>query len=137
MKALTMLGLFGFAILAGCSHESRPVATAVGVKRTIDRPAVENDMKQLAIFYKLLEAEQGRVKSAAVFKSYIKRDAAKLYKALEDNVYVVVPNVRGGSNGVIAYEAKADAAGQHIVALGDGSVQTLSTQQLQAALKGQ
>jgi hypothetical protein len=107
------------------------------IARTIERPAVQNDLRQLAIFYKACQAEFGRVKSVEQFKNYIKRDAPKLYRALEKGVYVIVPNVKAGSNNVVAYERAPDSAGQHIVAMGDATIRTMTTAQLQAALKGQ
>jgi hypothetical protein len=109
----------------------------VGLKRVIDRPAVQNDLRQLALFYKTYEAEFGSVKSADALKNYIKRDAPKLYQALDEKVYVVVPNVRAASGSVVAYEKTADAAQQHIVAMGDATISQMSTAELQAALKKQ
>jgi hypothetical protein len=162
MKTVSVLAVIGFFAVLGCARETsapapvvaRPGGEAVqqpgqpaqpgqepraplsqvGIKRVIDRPAVQNDLRQLALLYKTCEAEFGRVRSAEAFKNYIKRDARNLYKALEDNVYVVVPSARADSNTVVAYERAADGADQHIVAMGDGSVRTMSTQQLRAAV---
>jgi hypothetical protein len=118
-------------------QEAPAPLSQVGVARVIDRTAVREHLRQLAILYKTCELDQGRVRSAEAFKQYIKRNARELYKALEDNLYVIVPNVTADSNHVVAYERTPDAARQHVVAMGDGSVHTMSSEQLQAALKGQ
>jgi hypothetical protein len=155
MKAMNVMPVIAILVLAGCGRAAtEPPAPApqgqinpagqqppaplsqVGLKRVIDRPAVQNDLRQLALFYKTCEAEFGKVRSVEAFKGYIKRDAPKLVQALTDNVYVVVPNARAASGVVIAYEKTPDAAGQHIVAMGDGVITQMSTQQLQAALQG-
>jgi hypothetical protein len=142
MKTSVVAFAIVILVLTGCGRGATesPVTggfSEVGVKRVIDRPAVQNDLRQLALFYKTCEADYGRVKSVEEFKRYIKRDAPKLVQALEDKVYIVVPNVRGGAGTIVAYEKTPDAAKQHIVAMGDGTISQMSTQQLQAALKKQ
>ena len=154
MRTVTAILAICMLVVTGCGRQASPSPDApapvdpgahrglaplseVGLKRVIDRPAVQNDLRQLALFYKTYEAEFGSVKSADALKNYIKRDAPKLYQALDEKVYVVVPNVRAASGSVVAYEKTADAAQQHIVAMGDATISQMSTAELQAALKKQ
>jgi hypothetical protein len=155
VKANNVLAVTAILILVGCGNAATettegaqqgpaqpagqdPLAplSKVGVKRIIDRPAVQNDLRQLALFYMAQVADLGRVRTVDAFTGYIKRDAPQLVKALQDNVYVVVPNIRPAAGIVLAYEKTPDAAGQHIVAMGDGMITQMSTRQLQAALAG-
>jgi hypothetical protein len=112
-------------------------AAGMDVRRTIDRSAVSNDLKEIARFYTLYNTENNRSPASQKdLEEYVKREAPKLYKSLQDGVFVVVPNAALSSNTVIAYEKDADRAGNQFVAMGDGSVQKMTAQQLQAALKG-
>jgi hypothetical protein len=98
--------------------------------------AEKNDLKQLATFYQLFDAEFGRgPKALPEFLHYIKRDAPKLHKALTDGRYVLVLTRKPSSKAVLVYEKKPDRKGVHTVAMGDASVSTLTTKQLRANLK--
>jgi hypothetical protein len=111
-----------------------PKGGETGLIRTLNRQTIQNDLRQIGLFYKQYEAETGRVNSLEGFKNYVKRDAAAIYQRLQDSTYVIVLNARGGE-AVLAYERAADGNGQHIVVKGDGSVSEMSTQELQTALK--
>jgi hypothetical protein len=95
----------------------------------------KNDLRQIALFYRLFDAEFNRgPKSLQEFQDYIKRDAAGLKKALANGTYVLIVGKKLGAKDILAYEKKPDK-GSHIVARGDGSVTTMSLKELKEALK--
>jgi hypothetical protein len=99
-----------------------------------DRETVKNDLRQLAL---LVQANDTR-RSPRDLKAFIQslqRDARHLAQALEKQQYGLFPNVPLNSNTVLAFEWPGDSAGQHIVVMGDGSVTSISRQQLEALFK--
>jgi hypothetical protein len=107
-----------------------------GLKRVIDRPKVRNEVQQLAQLYTGYFADFTHYpKTVDEFKQYIKRDSPRLFEALHSGQYVLVLTNNPSSNAVLVYENDPDDKGTHIVAMGDASVTTYTTQQLKAALK--
>jgi hypothetical protein len=105
------------------------------IKRTIDKSGAMNELHQIALFYQQFNTEMGRSPAKLEeFTDYIKRDAPRATKNLQDGAYVLVLNARLGSNSVLAYEKEPDRNGIQYVALGDGSVQKMTPDQLKAAL---
>jgi hypothetical protein len=106
------------------------------IARRIDRPQRINELKQMALFYQSYASERGRPPAKLVdFTSYFQRDAPAIVQAIQEGYYEVVLNVRG--NGIVAYEKDADIYDQHGVARGDGSADTIKSQELKAALQAQ
>src|SRR5262249_27783782 len=105
------------------------------VKRTIDKSGAMNELHQIALFYQQFNTEMSRSPAKLEeFTDYIKREAPRATKNLQDGVYVLVLNARMGSNTVLAYEKEPDRNGIQFVALGDGSVQKMTAQDLKTAL---
>jgi hypothetical protein len=105
------------------------------IKRTIDKSGAMNELHQIALFYQQFNTEMGRSPAKLEeFTDYIKRDAQRATKNLQDGAYILVLNARLGSNSVLAYEKEPDRNGIQYVALGDGSVQKMTPDQLKAAL---
>ena len=95
----------------------------------------KNDLRQIAIFYRLFDAEFSREpRSLKEFQDYIKRDAPALHKALADGTYIVIVGKKLGARDILAYEKKPDK-GVYTVARGDQSVTTMSAKELKKALK--
>ncbi len=119
-------------------NAQRPKQPVSGIRRAIDRQKVQNDLKQMALFYANYIAEHGKAPAKLEqFKDSIKREGRHLIKALEDGDYVLVLVRSPGAETVLAYEKNPDFQGKHIVAMGDASVQTLTTADLQKKLKNQ
>jgi hypothetical protein len=110
-------------------------AGGMDVKRTINKGGAMNELHQIALFYQQFNTEMGRSPGKVEeFIDYIKRDAPRATKNLQDGAYVLVLNARMGSNSVLSYEKEPDRNGIQYVALGDGSVQKMTPEQLKAAL---
>jgi hypothetical protein len=108
-----------------------------GVLRAVDRPKVQNDLKQIALLYRLYVTDPGKHTEQG-FKDYIQRDAQKLVQALDQRIYVLVMPRDLSSANIVAYEKAADGYGRHYAVMGDGSVaDPMSTQQLDEQLKKQ
>jgi hypothetical protein len=113
-----------------------PKAGAGGLRRTVDRPKVRNDLDQLYKFYNLFINDLGHApKTLDEFKEYIKRDAHQLYQRLSEGYYGLVVGTRPAGNSILAYERVPDASGDHIVIRGDHSLDTLKTDALNKALQ--
>jgi hypothetical protein len=122
---------------AGGGGGGAPINPAgMDVRRKIDEAVAYNQLYQIARFYNLYATENSRAPaSQQELAEYLRRDAAKEYKSIQDGIFVIVPNARLASGVVVAYENEADRAGNHFVAYGDGAVQKMTTQQLQTALQ--
>jgi hypothetical protein len=124
----------------GCpKHQEESTEPGLGghIQRGKELQVIRNDMGQLAKLYQTYYTEFG--KSPANwqdFKAYIQRDARTIVAAVDDGRIVVVWGLPGlRSDLVLAYEPNADLRGNHVVAMGDASVSSLTTDQLQAALQ--
>ncbi len=116
----------------------KPEPRAGGVIGAPRRQSIQNDLRQIGLFYAnyLTTNPKGPPNTKAIADS-IRRDARALAEALDNNVYHLVPRVRGGSGVVLAYDVAGDEDGYHIVVMGDGSVDTLTRQELEERLKKQ
>jgi hypothetical protein len=113
-----------------------PQAGAGGIRRVVDRPKVQNDLRNLATLYQAFETEMNRApKTLDEFKGYIKRDAGQLHQRLSDGYYVLVLVKKPTSNVILAYEKAPDAKGIHMAVRGDGSVTSMNAAELEKALK--
>ena len=74
------------------------------------------------------------VEDGVELMDYLKNSANKEYQSLEEGYFEIVPNAQLASNLILVYETKADNAGKHFVAMGDGSVSAGTTQEVKAAL---
>jgi hypothetical protein len=111
-----------------------PPALAPGLPQVLQRPQVDNDLRQLALFY---QTYPGKVREVKSFLSYIQREAPQLAQAVQQGIYVVVPNAPPQTAAIVAYTAQPDPQGRYHVARGDGSVEVLSSAELQTALRQQ
>jgi hypothetical protein len=105
------------------------------LKRTIDKPKVMGYQHNIGQMYTAYITDKGKPPAKADdFLEYIKPDAPQEYRVLKDGYLVL--NVKAGTdaNQVLCYEKDADLDGNRIVAMGDGSVHTLSTADFDKAL---
>jgi hypothetical protein len=144
VKRIT-LSLIALSIAAGCTKQpggDSPQSTTPGqggqgsLKRMITGQAVPNDLRQIAMFYRLYNTDFNRSPATLEeFKTYIQRDAGKLTQALERGDYVVVWKVNDLSpNTVLAYEKEADGEGKRYLAMGDASVKKVDEHEFKRAL---
>ena len=101
-----------------------------------ERTARLNEMRQIATFYQDYRSINGDRPPPTVdaFVKYIARDAPEIKKAIEEDYYKIVPNVRSG---IVAYEFDPDTRGMHGMVDSGGSVREMTTQELLDALKQQ
>lgn len=118
--------------------QPHPEQRVAGIANRGEDTAVRNDMKQIGIFYNqyLITNPKGP-KSTKAFADEIRRDAPHIAQALDKEIYYLLPGVRRNANMVVAYDVPGNSALQHIVLMGDGSVQTIPQQELQQYLKQQ
>jgi hypothetical protein len=116
--------------------QPHPEERGVGIRATMDRQEVKNDMKNIGIFYNQYRTLNNRgpadVKS---FVDYFRRDAPSIAKKFDDKLYDMFLVRNPDSNTVIAYEVPGESSGLHIVVFGDGHVDDISRQELQALWK--
>jgi hypothetical protein len=132
------------ATLAGCEVKNTSPATPAGggqslgghIKRGMEKPKAQNVLDQLAKFYQLYNVEHGRSPASwAELKGYMSKDAGKLVQTIEEGRYEIIWNARLASNVVLAYEKEPDLRGNQVVALGDGHIESMTPDKLQAALQ--
>jgi hypothetical protein len=113
----------------------RPEPGARGLRRVVDRPKVQNDLKQLYTFYVTYTTEVGRPpRTLEDFTAYIRTDSAVLHGALTDRLYELVVDKKVSGNEILLYESAPDASGIHIVLKGDGSFASMNSKDLKHAL---
>jgi hypothetical protein len=104
-------------------------------KRVIQKADAMNQLKNIAMMYVQYSLENNQPPASQKdLMEYLKTSAGKEYKSLEEGYFTVVPKAKTASGVVVAYEQTADRGGSHFVAMGDGSVQKMTTQDLRAAL---
>jgi len=147
-----LVALAAALLLAGCGKQTTlteeeekrgnplfdtPQPGATGVRRAYNRTQVGNDLKQIALLYEMYRSDTRKYPTKVeTFIAYLDRgDTRHLAKALKDGRYVLVLTKAPNSNTVLVYEKDADGYGMHQVAMGDQRVDSMSTQDLQQALK--
>ena len=143
MKLLRHFACFVAAVAAlGCTGSTTPTSTARGgIPRIIERAKVENELKQIHLYYQNYLIDHNRPPSKLEDLQELMGANSREYKALQEGRYVLnwkaiaagVP--RGASNTALAYEKDADADGDRYVVLGDGSVHRMNQQQFASATK--
>ena len=103
-----------------------------------ERTKIENDFKNLAIYYRLCSNDNGGRGPARweELKAQIGNDLPSLTKGIEDGRYVVVYKSPMGSHDLIAYEKQADTRGKHVALIGDGHIVTIDKEELAQTKKG-
>jgi hypothetical protein len=101
-----------------------------GPRAAADQQIIQNDLRQLALFWNTYRTENGKPpRDWKTFKPYL-RTAGNIVEGLEEGKYRIVLQAQPASNAVLAYEWPQDDTGQHIVAMGDGSVDRILHQEL-------
>jgi hypothetical protein len=109
--------------------------------KTADDPKTltqRNELVEIHDMYTLYAKRNGRPpQKAADLTKKVDQSHSAGYRALKNNDYVVIwgVDVKAGSGTVLAYEKDAPKQGG-MVLMADGSVKTLSADELQTALKG-
>jgi hypothetical protein len=116
--------------------QPHPEQRVAGLANRGEDTAVMNDLRQIGLFYNqyLITNPKGP-NSTKAFADEIRRDARHIAEALDKQIYVLLPGVRRGANMIVAYDVPGNSASQHIVLMGDGSVQAMPLQELQQHLK--
>jgi hypothetical protein len=116
--------------------QPHPEERGVGIRATMDRQEVKNDMRQIGLFYNQYRTLNNRgpadVKS---FVDFFRRDAANIAEKFDKGLYDMFLVRNPDSNTVVAYEVPGESSGFHIVVFGDGHVDDISRQELQAMWK--
>jgi hypothetical protein len=151
-RNLITIGFFLLVCLptTGCAKKSEPEAeqkpaappfqrneaSLAGMVKQ-ERSKIQNDFKNLAIYYQTYETEMGKPPSKwEDFKSYIVRDGpASLVSGIEDGRYVVRWKTKLSSHGVLAYEKQPDVRGRQVVVYGDGHIETIEAEELKKVLE--
>jgi hypothetical protein len=116
--------------------QPHPEQRVAGLANRGEDTAVMNDMKNIGLFYTdYCDTHRKGPPSSKAFADAIRRQAPHIAQAFDKELYVLLPGVRRGSNMVVAYDVPGNTAGQHIVLMGDGSVQAMPLQELQQHLK--
>lgn len=106
-----------------------------GFARKLRRPLAQNELKQIALLYSAYVLDANRApKDLATFIKANKRDAGPMMQALEDGWYVMNLKARQGPSDIVVYEAEADESGNVFAARLDGTVHTLTMDQVKAEL---
>jgi hypothetical protein len=113
--------------------EPGPPTAAAHVQRGKERQINQNDLRQLALFFKQIKTLQAdnRPVTKDELKAEIQRDMPKLWQAIDEGKIIVNYNCDGSSNSLLAHEQKADLNGNHLVTMGDGSTKLVPSAQLQ------
>ena len=135
---------------AGCAKKSEPEAeqkpapppfqrneaSLAGMVKQ-ERTKIQNDFRNLAIYYKTYETEMGKPPSKwQDLKSYIgNQGPASLVSGIDDGRYVVVWKAKPGAHRVLAYEKTADVRGNQVVLYAGGSISTITSEELEKALE--
>jgi hypothetical protein len=119
--------------VSGAPKKDTPAAGIIGAGA---RAEARNELRQLGQFYNTYALTNNRSpRTVDELTAYFKTDAPALHKAVGDGYYAV--NLKGqpvSTNSILAYEAQPSSPAGHIVVKGDGSVHTLSAQELKQAL---
>jgi hypothetical protein len=102
-----------------------------------ERTKIQNDFKNLAIYYRLCSDDNGGRGPAKweQLKAWIGNEMPSLTKGIEEGRYVVIYKSPMGSNDLIAYEKQADTMGKHVALFGDGHIVTITKEELARAKK--
>lgn len=133
------------AAATGCGtakETSRPAASkeppgiAAHVIRGKELQEAQNDLRQLALFYRTYETEAGRPpETLTEVTEYVRKDMPTLAKRLDEGHYVMeLGTKRTPETRVLAYEKEPDLNGAQLVAMTDGTVNRMSPTELKAAL---
>lgn len=107
----------------------------IDLKRVITKSDAANQLRNIAQFYIFYTQEHGQPPATQKdLMEYLKTEANKEYKSLDEGYFVIVPKAKTASGVIIAYEQNGDSSGNHFVATGDGAVNKMTTQELRAAL---
>jgi hypothetical protein len=116
-----------------------PGGAVQNVRAAALRPGVENELRQLAVYYREYADTAMKPPASLMDLPDVKRDLPKLYKEITDGDFIVIWNLNPArvetSNTVLAYVAKASPQGR-LVAFLDGHVLNMTEDQFAKATKG-
>ena len=108
-------------------------SAAMQVRRGIDRQNAQAYLYNIGVFYHTYNAEFGRSPATMdEFVNYIKRDAQKEVKALQDGLLTLNLKAPLSSEVVLGYETEPYTDGTRLVMMGDKSIKMMSAQEFQS-----
>ena len=126
----------------GAKSEDAPAPPAMadkkpppqGFARKLRRPQAQNELRQIALLYVAYLDTNRAPKNVQAFTDSIKLEARQEVQALDDGWYVMNLKARKGSSEIVVYEAEADESGNVYAARLDGTVHTMTMDQVKAEL---
>jgi hypothetical protein len=114
----------------------QPDPRGTGIGGVGDRVTVENDMKNLGLFYKQYALEHGKgPPNLQAFTASMGNEGRSLARKFEQKQYGMLVVPRPNASTVVIYEVAGDTAGNHYVVMGDGSQKTMKQSDLQKLWK--
>jgi hypothetical protein len=106
------------------------------VKRILDKTKARAYMHQIGILYQAYITDNNNKPPAKLddFLAYIQRDSRDEYRMLKEGSFAWNAKAGTDSNKVLCYEKDPDLDDNRIVLMGDGSVEQMSTADLDKAL---
>jgi hypothetical protein len=114
-----------------------------GIPRKIDETKVKNDLRQLAIAYRLFFDANNRGPASADELAPEFQNEPKLKEALKTGQYILFWKVNlnavpeGSSRTILGYEGTPDADGNRCVVMVDATTQKITEKEFEAAPKAQ
>jgi hypothetical protein len=102
----------------------------------MDRQEVKNDMKNIGLYYNIYRNTNNRgPANVKAFVDSFRREAPSIAEKFDKGLYDMFLVRNPDSNTVVAYEVPGESSGLHIVVFGDGHVDDITRQELQALKK--
>lgn len=146
VKRLALLLLL-LSPLCGCGRRRAPPAPVKeekpdiegGLRKTfpsVDRLASASELRVLYQHYIDYNSAHGKSPSRLEDLAELKRDRPRIYKAIEDGVYVVQWNasLSGSGQAILAYVRDAPTKGGEVLLM-DGSAKNMTAEEIKAAPK--
>jgi hypothetical protein len=128
----------GGTTTTGSLSPPEPGGAVQNVRAAALRPGIENELKQLALYYRDYADTAMKPPASLMDLPDVKRDLPKLYKEITDGDFTVIWNLNPTrvetSNTVLAYVSKASPQGR-LVAFLDGHVENMTEDKFAKATK--
>jgi hypothetical protein len=116
--------------------ERHPDERTPGIRAAIDLEEIKNDLRQIGIYYNIYRNTNNRGPAdVKAFVDSFRREAGHIAKKFDERFYGLFLVRNPNSNTVVAYEEPGEISGHHVVVYGDGRVDVITRQELQALKK--